>query len=77
MSSERITFLTSATMRFSLARLVFVFSPQIFQSWFGFKNIGKETSVEDIVDEQQHSKIVSKVRLHEEGLRYIFATGTT
>ncbi|CAN0495527.1 unnamed protein product, partial [Ectocarpus sp. 12 AP-2014] len=31
--------------------------------WFGFKNIGKETSVESIVDEQQHSKIVSK--LHE------------
>ncbi|CAN0188604.1 unnamed protein product [Ectocarpus sp. 6 AP-2014] len=35
----------------------------IFRSWFGFKNIGKETSVESIVDEQQHSKIVSK--LHE------------
>lgn len=34
---------------------------QIFRSWFGFKNIGKETSVESIVDEQQHSKIVSKV----------------
>lgn len=34
---------------------------QIFRSWFGFKNIGKETSVESIVDEQQHSQIVSKV----------------
>ena len=35
----------------------------IFRSWFGFKNIGKDTSVESIVDEQQHSRIVSK--LHE------------
>lgn len=36
---------------------------EVFQSWFGFKNIGKQTQVEDIVDDEQQSRIVSK--LHE------------
>jgi len=35
----------------------------VFQSWFGFRNIGKETSVDDILNEEEKEKIVSK--LHE------------
>lgn len=39
---------------------------EVFQSWFGFKNIGKRsggTCVEDIVGDEQQSRVVSK--LHE------------
>jgi ATP-dependent DNA helicase len=37
---------------------------EVFQSWFGFKNIGKKgTQVDDIVDDEQQSRVVSK--LHE------------
>jgi ATP-dependent DNA helicase len=36
---------------------------QVFQSWFGFHSIGKDISVEDIVDQEQHQRIVTK--LHE------------
>jgi ATP-dependent DNA helicase len=36
---------------------------EVFQSWFGFKNIGKQTQVEDIVGDEQQSRVVSK--LHE------------
>ena len=35
----------------------------VFQSWFGFRNIGKETQVDDIIDEENSGRIVSK--LHE------------
>jgi len=35
----------------------------VFQSWFGFRNIGQETQVEDVVDGESKNKIVSK--LHE------------
>ena len=36
---------------------------QVFQSWFGFRNIGKDTKVEDIIDTEQRARIVTK--LHE------------
>jgi ATP-dependent DNA helicase len=36
---------------------------EVFQSWFRFRNIGKETSVEEIIGEEQNDRIVSK--LHE------------
>ena len=35
----------------------------MFQSWFGFKNIGKDTKVEDIIGTEKHERVVSK--LHE------------
>jgi len=35
----------------------------VFQSWFGFRNIGQETQVDDIVDDESKDRIVSK--LHE------------
>eukprot|EP01035_Chromulina_nebulosa_P022332 gene22332-28920_t len=35
----------------------------VFQSWFGFKNIGKDTKVDDILASEQNTRIVSK--LHE------------
>ena len=35
----------------------------VFQSWFGFRNIGKETQVDDIVSTEQQGRIVTK--LHE------------
>eukprot|EP00629_Pelagomonadales_sp_RCC1024_P008295 CAMPEP_0119265862 /NCGR_PEP_ID=MMETSP1329-20130426/4537_1 /TAXON_ID=114041 /ORGANISM="Genus nov. species nov., Strain RCC1024" /LENGTH=727 /DNA_ID=CAMNT_0007265719 /DNA_START=74 /DNA_END=2257 /DNA_ORIENTATION=+ len=35
----------------------------VFQSWFGFRNIGKETQVDDIVDDESKDRIVTK--LHE------------
>jgi ATP-dependent DNA helicase len=35
----------------------------VFQSWFGFRNIGKETQVEDIIGQERREQIVSK--LHE------------
>ena len=36
---------------------------EVFQSWFGFKNIGKETLVDDILSNEKNSQIVTK--LHE------------
>mmetsp|Transcript_15154 Transcript_15154/g.46849 ORF Transcript_15154/g.46849 Transcript_15154/m.46849 type:complete len:589 (-) Transcript_15154:74-1840(-) len=36
---------------------------QVFQSWFGFRNIGKETQVDDIIDDESKDRIVTK--LHE------------
>jgi ATP-dependent DNA helicase len=36
---------------------------EVFQSWFGFKNIGKDTQVEDIIGDEQKSRVISK--LHE------------
>jgi len=38
-------------------------SLELFQSWFGFRNIGTETKVEDILGNEQHERVVSK--LHE------------
>ena len=35
----------------------------VFKSWFGFDNIGKDISVEDIIDEEERNRIVTK--LHE------------
>jgi len=35
----------------------------VFQSWFGFRNIGKETQVSDIIDGEERERIVTK--LHE------------
>ena len=35
----------------------------VFQSWFGFRNIGKETQVDDIIDDESKDRIVTK--LHE------------
>ncbi len=35
----------------------------VFQSWFGFRNIGKETQVDDIISTEQQERIVTK--LHE------------
>jgi len=35
----------------------------VFQSWFGFRNIGRETQVSDIVEGEEHQRIVTK--LHE------------
>ncbi|KAJ8612137.1 hypothetical protein CTAYLR_002446 [Chrysophaeum taylorii] len=35
----------------------------VFQSWFGFRNIGKETQVDDILDDEARNRIVTK--LHE------------
>ena len=35
----------------------------VFQSWFGFKNIGKDTQVDDIISTEKQQSIVSK--LHE------------
>eukprot|EP00607_Mallomonas_marina_P010165 CAMPEP_0182419294 /NCGR_PEP_ID=MMETSP1167-20130531/3704_1 /TAXON_ID=2988 /ORGANISM="Mallomonas Sp, Strain CCMP3275" /LENGTH=717 /DNA_ID=CAMNT_0024594119 /DNA_START=47 /DNA_END=2204 /DNA_ORIENTATION=- len=35
----------------------------VFQSWFGFKDIGRSTQVEEIIDTEQHERVVSK--LHE------------
>jgi ATP-dependent DNA helicase len=36
---------------------------EVFKSWFGFKNIGQETRIEDILSEEERDRIVSK--LHE------------
>ena len=36
---------------------------EVFQSWFGFKNIGQDTQVEDIMQDEEQNRIVSK--LHE------------
>lgn len=36
---------------------------EVFQSWFDFKNIGQDTSVDDILDVEENDRIVSK--LHE------------
>jgi len=35
----------------------------VFQSWFGFRNIGKDTQVDDIISTEQQERIVTK--LHE------------
>lgn len=35
----------------------------VFQSWFGFRNIGQETQVDDIIDDESKDRIVTK--LHE------------
>jgi ATP-dependent DNA helicase len=35
----------------------------VFQSWFGFRNIGKETQVDDIIDNEYKENVVTK--LHE------------
>eukprot|EP00953_Heterococcus_sp_UTEX-ZZ885_P011356 6575-Heterococcus_DN1.PRE.1 len=35
----------------------------VFRSWFGFKNIGRDTSVEQIVSEEEQAAVVTK--LHE------------
>lgn len=35
----------------------------VFQSWFGFDNIGRDISVDDIIDEEHRERVVSK--LHE------------
>jgi len=36
---------------------------EVFQSWFGFRNIGKETQVDDIIDNEYKERVVTK--LHE------------
>lgn len=36
---------------------------RVFQAWFGFRNIGKETQVDEIIGDEQQERIVSK--LHE------------
>jgi SNF2 family DNA or RNA helicase len=36
---------------------------EVFQAWFGFRNIGKDTQVDEIVDSEQETRVVSK--LHE------------
>ena len=36
---------------------------EVFQSWFGFRNIGKDTQVEDIIGTEKKERVVSK--LHE------------
>jgi ATP-dependent DNA helicase len=36
---------------------------EVFQSWFGFRNIGKDTQVEDIIGTEQQERVVTK--LHE------------
>ena len=36
---------------------------EVFQSWFGFKNIGKDTQVDDIIGTEKQEQVVSK--LHE------------
>lgn len=36
---------------------------EVFQAWFGFRNIGKDTQVDDIIGTEQKERIVSK--LHE------------
>jgi ATP-dependent DNA helicase len=36
---------------------------EVFQSWFGFKNIGQDTSVADIISTERQERVVSK--LHE------------
>ena len=36
---------------------------EVFQSWFGFRNIGKETQVDDIIDTEYKERVVTK--LHE------------
>lgn len=33
----------------------------VFKSWFGFRNIGSETRIEDILDEEQRDQIVTKL----------------
>eukprot|EP01033_Poteriospumella_lacustris_P015754 gene15754-11279_t len=33
----------------------------VFKSWFGFRNIGSETRIEDILDEEQRDHIVTKL----------------
>ena len=33
----------------------------VFQSWFGFKNIGKETQVDDILDDEARNRVVTKL----------------
>ena len=35
----------------------------IFESWFGFRNIGKETQTEEILEEEERDNLVTK--LHE------------
>jgi ATP-dependent DNA helicase len=36
---------------------------EVFQAWFGFKNIGKDTQVDEIIDNEHHSRVITK--LHE------------
>lgn len=38
----------------------------VFQSWFGFDNIGRDISVDDIIDEEHRERVVTK--LHEVGV---------
>jgi ATP-dependent DNA helicase len=35
----------------------------VFRSWFGFQSIGKDTTVDDIIDEEHRERVVTK--LHE------------
>lgn len=34
---------------------------EVFQSWFSFRNIGQETKVEDIIDEEEKNRVVTKL----------------
>lgn len=34
---------------------------EVFRSWFDFKNIGRDTTVEDIIDVEQQNRIVTKM----------------
>jgi len=34
---------------------------KVFQSWFGFKNIGRETQVDDILDDEARNRVVTKL----------------
>ena len=34
---------------------------EVFQSWFGFKNIGRDTQVDDIVQTEQKQRVVTKL----------------
>ena len=34
---------------------------EVFQHWFGFRNIGKETQVDEVIDTEQRQKVVTKL----------------
>jgi ATP-dependent DNA helicase len=34
---------------------------EVFESWFGFRNIGRETRVDEVIDTEQRQKVVTKL----------------
>ena len=34
---------------------------EVFESWFGFRNIGRETQVDEVIDTEQRQKVVTKL----------------